>query len=181
MGRRNIYVNPEREVLFDEAAAMAGSLSAAIDSGLEMYVRSVRAGWLRTDDVERPVGRGEQAVRQQFRARFVDECQFGVAAQAVQDDGRAHGVEVFQGISGRLAAWHWSDPDWSSHGRRQALESTYAEWGELPDDWFERWGEELTVFSEVDELADYLGWPEGAEREALRRRVLHRAVQYLEL
>lgn len=164
MPRRNIYVPEGREALYDEAAAMAGSLSSAIDAGLELWVAQVRAGWLRVEDLSLPVGRGDDRLVHRFRARDVGE----VRLATISTPGRTDGLRVFQSTSGRLAAWHWSDPDWSHEARTRA-------WGSVDstaEDWFERWGLALIPVDTLDELATVFDL-DAPDRARLAQRLVH--------
>lgn len=173
MGRRNIYIPRGREGLYDEATLMAGSLSAAIDKALELWVRDVQAGWARAAEVTLPVGRGRQLRHKCFRA--IDLGDYPLAEP--HRPGRLDGVRFFQGPSGRIAGWRYSDPDWS----QMRLYSG----GELtdplePDDWFERWGVELQAFDEVDAALAHFGVHEKIA-EAVRRRTRYQVVETWDL
>ncbi len=167
MSRRNIYVSEAREALFDEACQMAGSLSTAIDLALKAWVREVRAGWLRTELFERVVGRGAQTVHRQFHARDLGECEVSSGPP-----GRRDSVQVFQSASGRLATWHFSDPDWSQHPRLDGRTAVDC----LAPDRFERWGVELADFDTLPMLTSAFGLS-AEQAEAVERRIVPRVVE----
>lgn len=167
MGRRNIYVQGGQEGLYDQAALLAGSLSAAVEQGLHLFVAQRRGG-LRFDEVEVVVGRGSARVSKRFRGREL----FEVLVEP-QHPGRHSGVTVHQTARDRLAVWSWSDPDWSA-----VRSGAFAGWPGLVGgsgldddterddegwfDWGDRQGEELLVFESIDELLAAVPLPEVA-------------------
>ena len=58
MGRRNIYVQGGQEGLYDQAALLAGSLSAAVEQGLHLFVAQRRGG------LRGQLGLGQRFVKQ---------------------------------------------------------------------------------------------------------------------
>ncbi|MFC6357875.1 EXLDI protein [Luteococcus peritonei] len=173
MGRRNIYVQAGQEGLYEEAALLAGSLSAAVEQGLQLFLAQRRGG-LRFDEVEVVVGRGSHRITKRFRARELVEV-----LVEPRHPGRHSGVTVHQTARDRLAVWCWSDPDWSAL-RSGALSNWSGPLGrsdpvsgsgldediERDDqgwfDWGDRQGDELLVFETVDELLAAVTLPQVA-------------------
>ncbi|MEL4358559.1 MULTISPECIES: EXLDI protein [unclassified Luteococcus] len=142
MGRRNIYVADSREAFYDRAAAMAGSLSAAIDLGLDLYVARRQQGSSQHKEIQVYVGRDEERVLKRFHGQELAE--FLIPNRT---PGRHDGVTVYHTARSRLACWRWSDPDWQALRKRSSLPQM-----ELHETWSERTGEELLVFDSVAEV-----------------------------
>jgi len=147
MVSRNIYVADSDVELFDTAAALSGSLSAAVAAGLRLYVDQQRkakeATQMRPIEVEVQDGpvvsikrfTGRQLLRYEMRA-----------------DGRVTTFRVYLTARDQIAVFTRNDPDWAKYtasGEDEPIWNDPKTWSTA---WWDTTERALRVFSDIDAL-----------------------------
>lgn len=140
MASRNIYVSADAEQLFDEAASLASSLSAAVETGLRLFVESRRQSDL-----------GFSLVRVDLENRSIEFYgRLLASAKADREHGRILTDFVYLTPKGQLAVTTNSKPDFA--GVAEANERGEL-WSEASDEaWWEPKDTRFEVHASFDDL-----------------------------
>lgn len=133
MASRNIYVSAEAQPLFDEAATLATSLSAAIEEGLRLYVARKRLQQEGFSLIQIVVD--ERTL--EFAGRLL------LTSEIEHKEGRVRSVSIYLTAKRQLVATETSRPD---YGAVAGLHDRGELWDEMSD---ERWWESKVTSFEV--------------------------------
>lgn len=180
MSRRTIYVSQHMNELYDQAAVMAGSFSAAVEHGIIAYVQAMRDRKCLSRTVEVQVGRHRAMIRKRFEGMELGDVPTGFSVP-----GRVCGATLYWTRRGQIAAWLWSEPDWAASHRPDAefceLDEPWDdEWDPLHDDWFSRHGEAFHVSADPRELCAVAQLPDEA-RELIEAHYRPAPIEYLDI
>lgn len=155
MASRNVYVSADDVELFDRATALAGGLSAAVATGLRLYVaereREERAGNMKQIEVE--VQAGAVATVKRFVGRRVLRYEH-------RDGARRVSYRVYATANGQFAVYRRDDPDWSTLTSPDENNPVWQNPSTWNGGWWEPGDKTLSVFADtnamVGELPDNL-------------------------
>lgn len=149
MATRNVYVSADDTALFDRAAELAGGLSAAVASGLRLFVaaREKERGAEKMGEVEVEVSDGPVITVKRFTGRQLLRFES-------QDGSRSITYRVYATSGGQIAVYQREDPNWrlfvSPHEDAPAWNNPRT-WSE---DWWRSGQRSLSVFPDAAAMAN---------------------------
>lgn len=156
MPSKNVYVSESDLPLFEQAAALAGSLSTAVAEGLRLYVAKRRrdTGGDEMRTIELAVDEGPVVVTKRFTGAPV------LRFERVEA-GRARTFRVYRTARGQFAVYQRDDPDWSAMadvGDWDDVRDEHGGPGEQRDEWRGEWWASgprtLRVYADIAAMAD---------------------------
>lgn len=163
MSTRNVYVSADDAPLFDRAAVLAGSLSAAVAAGLRLYVAQSEKEHRRMEmqQIELEVQEGAVVTTRRFTGRRLLRYEDRTGARVVT-------YRVYVTARAQLAVYRRDDPDWGALSSPDGDAPVWNDSRTWDAGWWRTAGRTLQVFPDVDAMAGCI--PEGvvaATRSAL--------------
>ena len=151
MVTKNIYVSDSDVVLFERAAELAGSMSAAVTAGLRLYVAQQEREQKRNElmPIEVEVQEGAVVSTKRFVGR-------PLLRYEVKEGLRAQNFRVYATEHGQLAVHVREDANWSALTWPDEENSVWDDPKSWQGDWWKTTDRSLTVYPDVDSMVGAL-------------------------
>jgi EXLDI family protein len=151
MSTKNIYVADSDQELFEDAARLAGSMSAAVTAGLRLYVAQRTKDKERTQmsQIEADVQEGPIVTTKRFTGRKLLRYE-------LRNGMRVTKIRVYLTARNQLAVHTRNDPDWSRLSSPDENNPIWEDEQTWSTNWWETAERTLRVFPGIDSAAKEL-------------------------
>lgn len=151
MATKNIYVAEGDLELFDTAADLAGSMSAAVVAGLRLYLAQQQKAKERTQmsQIELEVQDGPIVTTKRFTGRKLLRYE-------LRDGLRVKTFRAYLTARNQIAIHIRDDPDWSRLSRPDEKNPVWEDERTWGANWWDTTERSLRVFTDVDAAAEVL-------------------------